>query len=224
MLALGLGLLAPMALLASCNALTGLDDIELVPNGAGGGTATGSDTSSSSSSSSGGSTTTSSTAGGGQGAGGEAPDAAPDVEEDAGLNPDDDEDLDGRLNGQDNCPFDFNPCQYDLDNDGLGDACDGTCEEHCSVRTCNWPNALGCNCSNNCPAGFGCMTDYDYQHGYSGDLPLPDGGTHSCEPRFWKVCARYCTEQNPCPMGTCYELQLGSGCICYSWAMLLPCY
>ena len=35
-----------------------------------------------------------------------------------------DADNDGIFNGMDNCPDDFNPYQEDIDEDGLGDACD----------------------------------------------------------------------------------------------------
>lgn len=39
-------------------------------------------------------------------------------------NPFDDDDGDGVLNGDDNCPEDFNPGQQDQDHDGRGDLCD----------------------------------------------------------------------------------------------------
>ena len=35
-----------------------------------------------------------------------------------------DVDLDGVLSGDDNCPNDYNPDQYDADNDNIGDVCD----------------------------------------------------------------------------------------------------
>ena len=47
-----------------------------------------------------------------------------------GLDPFGDEDDDGILNGDDNCPTVFNPGQQDLDEGGLGDLCDnGTGKE-----------------------------------------------------------------------------------------------
>jgi hypothetical protein len=46
-----------------------------------------------------------------------------------GIYIDEDADDDGIVDGEDNCPTDYNPEQGDADGDGLGDACDGCAKD-----------------------------------------------------------------------------------------------
>ena len=215
-----MGIVLPMA---ACNWISGASDIDLVSTaGAGGGT-------------------TSSVTGGAGGAGGQpavggsggralppdAGDGGGDADViDAGpdaLDPDGDEDLDGLTNDRDNCPLIFNPCQYDKDRDGVGDDCDATCDETCIGRTCTCPGQQGCNCSHgSCPAGYGCIYDSDFETGRRGDVPLPDGGTHYCEPHFHWLCAERCSPTESCSCSTCIDL--GAQCYCFGPCMYCtPC-
>jgi len=132
------------------------------------------------------------------------------------LPPNQDLDGDGVLNSRDNCPFDPNPCQHDLDHDGAGDACDASCEEPCWASTCGLdPDAVGCNCARSCPSGFTCVYDTHYPNGICND------------DEYYRVCARSCQAEDDCEgMLFCGQLYGGGGtCICWRAGSMtmLPC-
>ena len=132
------------------------------------------------------------------------------------LDPNGDEDGDGVTNGEDNCPTEANGCQADKDADGIGDACDPSCEETCVGLICGDEGIVGCNCSNSCPAGYTCVTDAAHW-------------TDTCNEQRHRVCAKTCSSVPDC-LGYQHGymcLNVGGGgpnsCICYTYANLPMC-
>jgi MYXO-CTERM domain-containing protein len=66
----------------------------------------------------------------------------------------DDADGDGLKEGEDNCPEDPNPLQADLDDDGVGDACDADADGDGLDDDLSLYGG-GCACGQSSPAGLG---------------------------------------------------------------------
>ncbi|MBT8132354.1 MAG: thrombospondin type 3 repeat-containing protein, partial [Gammaproteobacteria bacterium] len=71
--------------------------------------------------------------------------------ESCGISPPD-QDADGILDVQDNCPFEFNPGQEDADSDGLGNVCDNCTEvsnpDQCDTNSDGFGNICDADLNN----------------------------------------------------------------------------
>ncbi|MFN3200192.1 MAG: S1 family peptidase [Bradymonadia bacterium] len=103
-------------------------------------------------------------------------DPGPDPGPGPGPDPDpepDDFDDDGIIDAQDNCPGVANADQSDLDEDGLGDACDGNLDRQCTV-------CQPCEADSQCGPGGSCTSAGVCVLSCSTHADCPGGGTTAC--------------------------------------------